>query len=81
MQKALMERFLSLEVNNLRINHDRAAALFVMWSLWSRNFKSESMVTSRSLVWSTVMSGMSSMQYCCEKGPFLFLNVTTNLLC
>ena len=39
----------------------------------SRNFKSESIMTSRSLVWSSVVSEMSSMRYCCEQGAFLEL--------
>ena len=71
--ESLMRRFFSLEVNGLRISRDRTAALCLMLSMWSRNFKSESMMTPRSLVWSTFMSGMSSMQYCCEKSPFLEL--------
>ena len=66
-----MRIFLSLEVNDL--SRDRTASLCVLLPMWSRNCKSESMMTPRSLVCSAVVSGMSSMQYCCEKGPFLEL--------
>ena len=65
-----MRRFLSLDVNDLRISRYRTAVLCVMLSMRSRNFKSESIMTPRSLVWSIVVSEMSSMQYCYEQGPF-----------